>query len=411
MITAPACLQHQSRRDPVECHVLTRLEDATRLEHEWRALLEACSDASIYDTPEFVLSSYKLLLGARERQFLVAFRRNGALIGLMPLYRHPIKVYGLEFRGISHVGSLQGDCPGIIGPDRPLLWTSLLAVLESDPLGWDVLTLAEQAMEDHELIRGLRDDRRFHLFDFVESHRYLSDTEGTFDEYFARLASSSRTEIKRKFKKNEERQEPFRHEYHYEVGDEASMMALLDRYVGIERKTWKIEAGVGISNDPHTHSFYREFLSRLAKRRVASFWFLKDGDQDIAGLIGYHYRNTLYMAQTTFDPAYREFSPGLLATRGLLEYACRHPAIKRYDPLATPVDQGRPRHKTVWATHREPIPTRKILVFRNSGLIGLIGRCKQSTVADVMKKIRRVQVRIPRPTAGTRGRPERDSRG
>jgi len=338
--------------------------------------------------------------------FLVTFRRAGELIGLMPLYRHPESVYGRVFRGISQINSFEGDCPGVIGPERPLLWAELRRALTCEITGWDVLTLAEQEMDDHALIHGLRQDPRYHLFELIESHRYLSDTEMSYDEFFARLSRSSRTEIKRKIKKSEEREPPLRLECHAEVATEAAMMALLDRYVAIERKTWKIGAGIGLSNKKNSLAFYRDFLPKLAPQRIASLWFLKDGERDIASLLGYHYRDTLYMAQTTFDPEYAEFSPGLLATKGLLEYACAHPAIRRYDPLATAVNQGRPRHKTAWSTQREPIPTRRIVVFRKAGLLGFIGWCKKSRVGRALKPLRGFRAPAVAPAPGAQAEEE-----
>ena len=372
----------------VQHQILTGLSEAKTILSEWNALVDDCPSASVYDTPEYVLTAWKHYGREDQELLLFTFRSGGKLVGLIPLYRRVEKVYGIACKGLSHVSDFEGDCPRIVGYDRPALWTKLYQVLATDYTDWDLLSLVEQELSDHDLIRGFQHDGNYFFFDFVESNRFLSDTGTDYVEYFAKLSKSSRTEIKRKIKKNEARDRPFQLQSLCQVEDQTLLMDYLDRYVKIEDKTWKVDDGVGINNKPHSLAFHREFLGRLAKRKAVSFWFLTDDGTDIASLVAYHFHDTLYMAHTTFDPAYATSSPGVLATKGLLEYACRHSGIRRYDPLATPTDQGKPRHKTVWATHRDPIATRKVLVFRKTGLIGVIGWAKQSRAAMLLKQLR-----------------------
>ena len=177
----------QSERAALRLKVISDLDEAERLVPAWRELFDRCEDASIYDTPEFVLASYRHLIAPTGVPQLVTFWRRDGLIGLIPLYRHPTKVYGLRVWALSHVASLQGDCPTILGLDRPLLWTALHRVLAHVMPNWDVFVLAEQEMNDHALIREFRQDPGFRLFEWDESHRYLSETEVPFDELVRRL--------------------------------------------------------------------------------------------------------------------------------------------------------------------------------------------------------------------------------
>ena len=193
-------------------------------------------------------------------------------------------------------------------------------------------------------------------------------------------------EINRKINKNNKQSQPFQLECHHAVGETARAIDYLNRYIKVEESSWKVNEGIGIGNKPHSIDFHREFISSITAEKIPSFWFLVDGQKDIASLIAYHHQRTLYMAHTTFDPAYSEYSPGLIATRGLLEYACSRPDIDTYDPLATPVEQGRPRHKTAWATHHDPIQTRRITILRKRGMIGILARIKQ--LKDWVRSVR-----------------------
>lgn len=98
--------------------------------------------------------------------------------------------------------------------------------------------------------------------------------------------------------------------------------------------------------------YYTGFIRDLAKEKIVDFWFLLNQDKDIAAYIVYQFHGTLFAGHTTYDPdpKYRHFSPGILLNEAIMQYACEHPDIQRYDPLATPIDGGRPRHKTIWMT-------------------------------------------------------------
>lgn len=152
--------------------------------------------------------------------------------------------------------------------------------------------------------------------------------------------------------------------------DPLATQQLLNRYLAIEKKSWKNSKHIGLESKL---DYYTGFVQDLAREKIVDFWFLLDRDKDIAAYIVYQFHGTLFAGHTTYDqdPRYRHFSPGILLNEAIMHYACEQPDIQRYDPLATPIDGGRPRHKTIWMTEK-PIPTRNISIYRNRGVTGLL---------------------------------------
>ncbi len=359
----------------MEHRVLTSIAQANELADEWKALVESCP-SSVYDMPEFLLTSYEHFCTPEDELRIVTFYNSGSLVGLMPLYLTSRNLWGRRTRCLMQLGDFEGDCCGIIGHDHDQLWNKLYEVLEEDG-SWEMLIFSELDLEDNNLTRGFENNSEYHLFSNIYSHRYLSDTSTDYDEYFAKLSKSSKKEINRKINKNKKQTNPFQLESHYGVTDIELAIENLNRFINIESLSWKANDGVGIGNKPHASEFYHELFSHLAREGKPSFWFLTSEGKDISSLIAYHHQHTLYMAHTTYDPAYAKSSPSLIATKGLLEYACDHPDITIYDPLATLVTQGRPRHKTAWSTHKDPIEMREVTILHKRGVIGMFARAKR----------------------------------
>ena len=316
----------------MECKIISNLSEAAELISEWNELIQLCQ-SSIYDTPEYVLTAAKHYIGENESLVLFTFRENGKLVGIFPLYKYTEKIFGLRFKHLGHVSVFDGDCPDIVGIDRPSLWFRLYQFLTEEYFDWDVLSLPEQQIEETEFTRGFK-NRGYYFSQFIDAHRYLSNTNSDYEEYFTKLSKSSRTDIKRKIKKLGAHDPPYSYETHIEIQDVEKLLTFLDRYVKIEEKSWKGKDMVGIGRKPHSLEFHQELLTSMAPKKSVSFWFLTVPSGDVACLIGYFHGETLYMAHTTFDPEHRSYSPGMITTKGLLEYSCTHNKIKLYDPLA-----------------------------------------------------------------------------
>jgi len=340
------------------------------MEKPWKALVEAMDYPSIFTSYEYMHNAWKHLGKDDQRLLLIVIRENQKIIGICPLYTYSSRLFLKKVSTISLIGWFEGDCPAIIGNDQECLWHFLFEILKNDITFWNSIRLNEHPPEDTTLTTAFEKDNGYTLKEFPFSIRYLSDVSTTYDVFFQKLSKSSKRYIRRKHKQNAAQKTPFTIQKHIGMNDPVATERLLDRYLNIEKKSWKNRKHIGLESKL---DYYTGFIRDLAKERIVDFWFLLDQDKDIAAYIVYQFHGTLFAGHTTYDPdpKYRPFSPGILLNEAIIQYACEHPDIQRYDPLATPIDGGRPRHKTIWMT--EPlIPTRNITIYKNSGITGLL---------------------------------------
>ncbi len=117
---------------------ITELAGLTPLEKPWRELLARGPQASIFQTPEWLLTWWRHY-GGRRRLWALAWREGEALLGLLPLMGHPLG----PARRIGFVGTLSTDyLDAIVEPGREKeFWQAALPALLDLP--WDVLDLQQ----------------------------------------------------------------------------------------------------------------------------------------------------------------------------------------------------------------------------------------------------------------------------
>ncbi|GEM_PF-6078147 len=350
--------------------VITTLDEVATIEKQWKRLVSEIPTSSVYDTYEFIVDSWKSLSSKQDLLQLIVIREGDDLVGLCPLYLTSTVVLGKKLRTIKHIGFFDGDRPSVIGADKEALWKVVFEALTKTITAWDMIVLSEQPMEDTPLIRSFRSDSRYTLKEQPYSVRYLSDTSQDFNALYESLSRSSRKHIRRMLRKNSSREQPLTIVKYLDIGDPEFSDELLGRYVAIEEKTWKVEKGIGIK---HRYAHYSRLLRDFAKEKMVSYWFLQDDGEDVAALIVYTFHATLVAAHVTYNPAqeYKSYSPGALTIQSVVEYACSTSSILFYDPLATPIDLGRPMHKTLFATE-DPVQTRNITIYKIRGFAGVL---------------------------------------
>ena len=107
--------------------------------------------------------------------------------------------------------------------------------------------------------------------------------------------------------------------------------ALIDRFVGVERRSWKERAGTSIGARG-VRAFYSELSAALAARdSLLPFWLELDG-RVIAFLYGAVHNGTYYAMKTSYEEEFSGLSPGVR----LFQEAVRHAfgaGLARFDFL------------------------------------------------------------------------------
>lgn len=290
------------------------------LQSDWEDAVARAARPSLFVTPLYVRLTWQHFARPSDEPWLVAVRdEHEQLIGLLPLARSTDWRRGWPLRTLHHIGHWSGDRPGILcvegSPDR--IWRAALGTLLRQLPQWHRLDLREvdqdawPAQPDNWLVS------RANVMILPDTYSGVQPITGTWDEYLAGRSRNTRQSYLRR-KRQLEQDFP---DLRIEVIDTPEQIgAAFERYVAIERRSWKESAEIGMWAEPGEIAFHRELLPLLARTGQASVWLMSCGAGDMAGLVRLRQGGVVYERYSTFDPAYSRYSP---STRLCMEAVSR----------------------------------------------------------------------------------------
>jgi CelD/BcsL family acetyltransferase involved in cellulose biosynthesis len=114
--------------------------------------------------------------------------------------------------------------------------------------------------------------------------------------------------------------------------------ALYDRIQAVEARSWKAQGGVGITSGP-MRDFYHRMLRRLARHDRQRTIFARQGDRDIAYVLGAVFAGEYRGLQFSYDDEESRFSLGSMCQLQQITELCDE-GILRYD-LGTDMEYKR----------------------------------------------------------------------
>jgi len=278
--------------------------DLRRLWDAWESLAERAPHAELFETPMWLTAWLDTYWESRPIAFL--FVRSGEeLVGLAPL---------LDDRK----GAL--GCPDCLAtPVNPhARRCSLLAVGDATSVVEAVLAHLERTRR-HSRMRLRCCDALSPVVAAIEGRRPralirekgtspIIRLEGDWESYLASRPRHLRHELARKQKRLEaEWDAKWVH-----VADAAGAERAMTDVLRIERNSWKHPAGTSLVSEPGAAAFY----GRIARGAAAAGWLrvellYLDG-KPVAHIMGVGYRGTYYALKTSYDEAYRAWSPGIV---------------------------------------------------------------------------------------------------
>ena len=283
------------------------------LGEEWRAACSGMQRPSIFITPEYLETAWKHLREENDQPWVMAVRDAGQLVGLLPLVRCKRKAHGLTGYELRHMGMWEGDRPGLlatVAPDR--VWPALFEALRRLRSQWQWLDLRE--LDENAWPLRHADQLGPMMRTSIENDTQAAflTLDGSWDVYLA--ARSTRT--RKSFLKTQRELSQDHPEWDIQVIEEPSgLVEAFNRYVEIERRSWKVSAGVGLWSDTRQANFYRELLPLLARDGRASVWLLRIDGRDAAGLVRFSHGEIVYERLCTYDPEFGQYSPGVQLCR------------------------------------------------------------------------------------------------
>jgi CelD/BcsL family acetyltransferase involved in cellulose biosynthesis len=275
---------------------------------EWSALVDRDPEATLFQTPEWVLPWWRHLGQGRLRVLTV--RREGRLTTLVPLVerRESVPLVGANL--LAFAGEPEADRQVFLSdPDDPRALEAAVTALLDRARSVDIVRLSEVlagSKTDDVLSRRLMGPGRPAVRRICARAPYLP-LGRSWEAIEASYPSTLRTRLRRARKKQ---QQAGALSFRRWLPGVAELPDLLARFHDVERKSWKGDRGVGVFSTPERRAFFAELSERLAGRGWLDVATLSAGERLVAYRYGFRFRGTFLDYNLAHDPADAHLSPG-----------------------------------------------------------------------------------------------------
>ncbi len=292
--------------------------ELAELKGDWDALLENSSRPTVFSSFDFINTSCEHFKGDEEIFFLL-FRdaASGELLAIFPMSLIMEKCYGIKLRVLAYgITTNETDVdkpyPIIAEHYEAACWARLRDYLHKEWTQWDVIDYDEFYVGSH-LIKQLNK-----MFPFPRYWTKLTDgpespivkLDGDWEEFWMghrKLRKNSR-KLEKKMGDN----------LVYKItSDPADVEQCLNEYIATELISWK--AGEFVS-DPDNQKFYHDLYPKMAAQNRLFFGMMYDRDKVMSIEIAYTFKDRVFFAHGTYDPAYKDLSPGTVNSSRLIEF-------------------------------------------------------------------------------------------
>ncbi|MEZ0490915.1 GNAT family N-acetyltransferase [Kineococcus sp. TBRC 1896] len=290
------------------------------LEREWDDLAATCA-ASPFQRPGW-FRAWLQAFGAERTLDLLAVRRDGALVAVLPLVN----------------GALGAKAP--VNDETPLLAPVALDTAAASSLGRRLAGAAHAVdlrflpVGEHEraLVTAARASTGTVVRELVRSSPYVA-VDGSWDEHLHQAVSPSRRRNLRRAERRLRERADLRLEVHDGSRD---LDRLLHEGFGLEAQGWKGREGTAVVSRPRTAAFYWALARWAAQQGVLRLQFLRLDDRPIAFSFTLEQGGSAYGVKTTYAEDLRSFGPGVLLTHWLLADAFERPGLRSFEMLGEP---------------------------------------------------------------------------
>ena len=333
--------------------VLNNFQAWEALEPFWDKLLEQTPAANGFQSFPYLRAWWRHLGWAGELYIIIVLD-NDEPVAIAPMEITKVPWLSGNLRRLTFLGlNLEVDRPTVLAAETTAHARTLIVdYLVRRKGDWDFMVLYEQ-FPDSPVVRDW--PSQFQEVGFLVSltpgpESAWVDIRGSWQQYLQGRNRSIRKSIRRKVDALNKAGV-----MRFEVLRPDAEAGLLQRYLEVERRSWKPAAGLGAGKTSGHIGFYRNLVERLAVRGEVKFAFLYLDEVPIAATFGITWRDRFYSLHIAHDERYAGFSPGYVLTAFELEEAFAEGRCSIFDFLA-----GFLANKGGWATHS--IHTHSLLV-------------------------------------------------
>jgi CelD/BcsL family acetyltransferase involved in cellulose biosynthesis len=268
---------------------------------EWDELADRLQ-ASPFLRPGWFAAWYRAFgIGRLE---LVAARRGRRLVALAPLERRRLVLRSLTNWHSPVWAPLAENADALCALTRAM-------VERARP--WLSLGFIDAGTDGFEACRKATARCRTRVYT-LERSPYVTLT-GTWNDYESRLTGKRRSNLRRLWRRLEERGN-----VELDVCDgRRDLTALLDEGFGVEASGWKGERGTAIASAPETRRFYEDVGAWAVSRGSLRLAFLRVDGRAIGFDFAIEESGVHALLKTGYDPSWRSFAPGVLLRQRMIE--------------------------------------------------------------------------------------------
>jgi CelD/BcsL family acetyltransferase involved in cellulose biosynthesis len=322
--------------DSVDLRILRSTASLEAIEPEWRLLWDSDSNATPFQSPEWLLPWWHQF--SQPDLTAITIRRRHWLIGLLPFYIYREPHAGQ--RQLLPIGVGTSDyLDGIFAPG-----------CSSDDVLRALDLLRSSASWDQGSLTQLRPGSR--LFQALASHASFP-TESCW-----RMPAAPASELPRKIRQNvAHRSNRARRQglLEYTLADASSCLSAFESLVHLHNERWQMRGQGGIFHDPRVLAWHREAVPLLARRGLLRLYSLRHKHETVAAMYCLadpprRPNRSLYVYIPAFSLRAAKISPGTLLLAHAVEQSA-HEGIEMIDLL-----RGQERYKQLF-WHMQPAPT------------------------------------------------------
>jgi CelD/BcsL family acetyltransferase involved in cellulose biosynthesis len=321
--------EHSGRRLAVT--VVNHPRQWLSLRGVWDELLRATPGYTLFQSFDYLWTWWRHFGTFSDLRILV-ITEGDEVIGVAPLALDIKRSMGLMVRSMGFIGApWQVDrAQFLFGNEFDACIGAVFDWLAANKDSWDVCGFYEQIAETPAAkaitggFRGLGcvvSESDQHPCPYIE-------IRGEFDAYLATRSRKLRQNLRRSKRQLED---------HGEVGVEIvsqwpSLDQAIDRFVSLERRSWKRAGNLGVGRNQADDGFYRRLAQSYGAAGDFQMRFLKVGERDVAATFGICFDAVFYSLMIVHDQSFDRCSPGTLLEALELE-ECFLQGLREYDML------------------------------------------------------------------------------
>jgi CelD/BcsL family acetyltransferase involved in cellulose biosynthesis len=288
----------------------------------WEALQATAVTTSVFGGFDWQHLWWRTYGKGQPLKLLVA-TEGDAIVGLLALYVHTVRMLRVPVRLLRFVGTGGDTYPDDLGPvlaaGHEAAAARALAEAAVRLPGWDVLLLTDldPACPFTKAIEVALRDRRLDVQTGQSERIAYANLPATFDAWLQTMHGDRRYRI-RKLRKKANAAHPTRF---FVFDDPATLDQGIDRLIALHHKRWQsIGAAHAFATSDYI-GFHRAVMAACLRKNRLRLYALEFSGQVVAMYYFYKFRDRVYLMQSGFDPDFSDLKPGQVLLGYIFESA------------------------------------------------------------------------------------------